>query len=120
MTYYSLFTDPVFVNLNLFQEFWAPWILKQITKDSIYRIEEGFFVVVEIIHTQGHKMLRVLVFEKEVSGKEKGKAEGWKSMKLPKNLIYKEMLKESQTHKIEVDGGIDEVVKGLSRLWEIE
>lgn len=106
MTCIILFTDPDFVNLNLFQELWTPWILKQITKDSVYRMEEVFFV--EIIHTHGHKMLWVLVFEKGVSGKRKRKR---RRLKIPKNIIHKEMSKESHIHKIEIDGGVDKVIQ---------
>lgn len=32
-------------------------------------------------------------------------------MKIPKNIIHKEMSKESHTHKTEIDGGADEVIK---------
>lgn len=32
-------------------------------------------------------------------------------MKIPKNIIHKEMSKESHTHKIDIDGGVDEVIQ---------
>lgn len=45
-------------------------------------------------------------------------------MKIPKNIIHKEMSKESHTHKIEIDGEVDEVIQkgfleaaGYRTLW---
>lgn len=43
------------------------------TNNQRQHIQNGGGFFVEIIHTHGHKMLRVLVFEKGVSGKRKRK-----------------------------------------------
>ena len=72
---------------------------------------EGCFLFFEIIHTQGHKMLWTLIFEKEVSGKGERKRQIFIGKKIFKNIICKEMLKESCPHKEEIDGWVEEVIK---------
>lgn len=60
-------------------------------------------------YTGTQNVMSVNLWKGSVREKEEAKTEELK--KIPKNIIHKEMSKESHTHKGEIYGWVDEVIK---------